>query len=63
MIFLCEKAQFFEKKRYFFLNYIVLNEKFDKKSSILDIYKSTRLRYNTIAVGGTNTTASRTTVT
>ena len=47
----------------FFLNCIVFNEKFDKKSSILDIYKSSRMRYNTNAVGGTNTTAPRTTVT
>ena len=37
------------------------NEKFYKKSSKLNIYKSLLVRYNISAVGGTNTTASRTT--
>ena len=37
------------------------NEKFYKKSSKLNIYKSLLVRYNIFAVGGTNTTASRTT--
>lgn len=47
----------------FSANCIVLHEIFSGKSSILDIYFFPRRRYNNIAVGGTNTTASRTTVT
>jgi hypothetical protein len=44
------------------LNHGFSNEKFYKKSSKMDIYKSKFMRYNISAVGGTNTTASRTTV-
>ena len=40
--------------------YIFFNEDFDKKSSKLNIYKSLPPRYNNYAVGGTNSTASRT---
>ena len=47
----------------FFLFCIVLHEKFDKKSSILNIAFFEISRYNIKAVGGTNSTASRTTVT
>ena len=36
---------------------IDFNEIFDKKSSILNIYKRDALRYNNYAVGGTNSTA------
>lgn len=60
---ICKVVQFFQKNRDFFLTCIFFNEKFDKKSSILNIYKFLFLRYNNKAVGGTNTTASRTTVT
>jgi hypothetical protein len=42
---------------------IKIDEIFDKKSSILDIYKNAFSRYNNYAVGGTNSTASRTTKT
>ena len=46
----------------FFLLCIFFNEKFDKKSCKMDIYKIGFSRYNIKAVGGTNSTASRTTV-
>ena len=44
-----------------FLTHSFCNEKKYKKSSKLNIYKSKIMRYNISAVGGTNTTASRTT--
>ena len=50
--------------RHIFWNFLIhsfSNEKFYKKSSKLNIYKSHLMRYNISAVGGTNTTASRTT--
>jgi hypothetical protein len=47
----------------FFLFCIVLHEFSTQKSSILDIYFLPKTRYNIRAVGGTNTTASRTAVT
>lgn len=54
-----KRGLFFEK----FSIVCFFNENFDKKSSKMDIYKSEFLRYNIKAVGGTNSTASRTTVT
>ena len=57
-VFFAEKNRDFSK---FFLLCIVFHEKFDKKSSILDIAFFAAFMYNNKAVGGTNTTASRTT--
>lgn len=54
-----KKGSAFLKK---FLLCIVFYENFDKKSLKLNIYKSDFSEYNNIAVGGTNYTASRTTV-
>lgn len=59
---LCSFRQFFEKNSWFFLLCIVFHENFDKKSCNLDIAFFWNSRYNNNAVGGTNSTASRTTV-